>query len=527
MAKSHRDRSVDPLSLADAVGVSAARAKAVVIRFDESVAYDRFELFGTADRIVLGTGYDEATPEAHTYFLELNNGEFAFNRPQLVIDARELSGLIVPEQNLYGEISYVGTQTVTAYNVLYLGGGGSDRFNSGAGSDTARLGGGDDYYSIGTGADTVYGGAGDDYLDSTAGDFTFLDTYDGGAGIDQITFYNQNLTDADFVNVRSVEILGPSGPSDLELDAFAFRAGVQTLFVDSFSRHTITVGAGFSGALTINHMGASSPVMILDAAESSATISLYAGYDSTTGSPIYAGGNGAGDTIYISNGYTFPGSRPHGGNLTNVTGFEHVVVEDLGGDSGAYLVLDTAAGEVAAAFQSIDASGLVAGKPFELYAGAVGVDLHVTAGAGDDLMRAGSGDDRLDGGAGADTMSGRGGRDVFLYDAVSDSSGEGVDTIKGFRSGRDTIDVTGLTDEGLAGQVIDFFGNQESGRGADQAFAATAGDGVLDAVFRTDTQTLWFDTDDNGVLDASDLHMMLSGVTGLRGAAVLAGEVIG
>lgn len=527
MAKSHRDSPADLASLADAAGVSAARAKAVVLRFDDSVAYDRFELFGTADRIVLGTGYDEATPEAHTYFLELNNGEFAFNRPQLVIDARELSGLVVPEQNLYGEISYVGTQTVTAYNVLYLGGGGSDRFNSGIGSDTARLGGGDDYYSVGTGADTIYGGAGDDYVDSTQGDFTFLDTYDGGGGIDQLTFYDQSLTDADFVNMRSVEILGPSGPSDLELDAFAYRAGVQTLFVDAFSRHTITVGAGFMGPLVINHMGASSPVLNLDASQSGATISIYAGYDSTTGSPFYAGGSGGEDTIYISNGYIYPGSPLHGGNLNNITGFEHVVVEDLGGDSGAYLVLDTAAGEIAAAFQSIDASALGATKPFDLWAGQASADLHVTAGAGADRLTAGTGSDWLNGGAGADIMNGRGGRDIFFYDAVTDSSGDAIDTILAFRSGADSIDVTGLTDAAVAGQEIGFFGNQEGGRAADRAFAGTAGDGVLDAVFRTDTQTLWFDTDDNGRLDAGDLHILLSGVTGLTGADVLAGQIVG
>jgi Ca2+-binding RTX toxin-like protein len=524
MAKSYRDNPTDLSFLADAV--AAARARPVVLRFDESVAFERYQLFGTADRIVLGTGHDEAVPVDHIYFFELNNGEFSFNTPQLVIDARELSGVFAPEQNLFGEIVYVGTQTVTAYSVKFLGGGSSDRFASGIGSDTLHLAGGDDYASIGTGDDTVFGGAGDDYVDSTAGGFNARDTFHGGAGLDQLTFYNQNLADADFANIRSVEVLGPSGPSNVELDRLAQRAGIQTLFVDSYNVHEITVGAGFTGPLTINHLGAVGPVMMLDASESSATITLYAGYDSTAGSPTYAGGTGGADTIYISNGFIYPGSPPHGGNLSNVTGFEHVVVEDLGGDSGAYLMLDTAEAEIAAAFQSIDASGLGATKPFELFAGKASADLHVTAGAGADMLRGGTGDDWLDGGAGADLMNGRGGRDVFLYDAVSDSSGDAVDEIRAF-SRADTIDVTGLTDPALAGQAIAFFGNQASGGGADGAFADTAGNGMLDAVFRTDTQLLWFDTDDNGLLEAGDLHMMLTGVTGLRGADVLAGEVIG
>lgn len=520
-----RTLATDHSAVADAAAVSAARAEPVVIRFDGSVAFERYELFGTADRVVLGTGHDAATPVDYNYYFELNNGEFSFNTKQLTIDARELSGLIAPEQNLYGEIVYVGTNTVSAYNVLLLGGSSSERFNSGMGSDTARMGGGDDYMSVGTGADTIYGGAGDDYVDSLLGDFNVLDTFDGGAGTDQLTFYNQKLADVDFTNMRSVEILGPSGPSDLELDVFAQRAGITSLYVDSYNPHVIEVGAGFTGPLAIFHLGAIGPVLTLDASASSSTVTIQAGYNSTVDAPTYKGGTGAEDTILISNGYIYEGSPEYGGDLTNITGFEHVLVEDLGGDSGAYLVLDTAEGDIAAEMQTVDASALGATKPFDLRAGGATAALQVTSGSGDDRLISGSGRDWLAGGAGADVMNGRGGRDVFAYAAVTDSSDDAVDTLQHFRSGRDTVDVTAIGGS-LSGATIAFFGNQDGGAGDNRAFAATGGDGVLDAVFRSDTRTLWFDTDDSGSLDAGDLHLVIGGVTGLTGADVLAGQIV-
>ena len=50
--------------------------------------------------------------------------------------------------------------------------------------------------------------------------------------------------------------------------------------------------------------------------------------------------------------------------------------------------------------------------------------------------------------------------------------------------------------------------------------------GVLDAVFRIDTGILWFDTNDNGALDADDLHVQLQDVSSLRAADVLSGHIV-
>src|ERR1044072_1766381 len=124
----------------------------------------------------------------------------------------------------------------------------------------------------------------------------------------------------------------------------------------------------------------------------------------------------------------------------------------------------------------------------------------------------GAGRARAGGGAGR-LAGGRGG-DLFAYSALADSSGSDIDTIPDFRSGQDRIDVRGLGADlaSLHGEAISFFGNQDGGAGDNNAFAATGDNGVLDAVFRTDTHPLWFDTNDNGALDADDLHVGLDAV---------------
>lgn len=505
---------------ADEASLIAGKAKGITLTFDESTTYRFQDTFGPANTLVLGSGRDNATPTDNIYFFELNSREFVGKR--MTIDARALGGPLTEGGSQ--EFAYVGTQFLHGLTIKFLGGAGGDRVSSGEGGDLLRMGGGDDYVSIGAGDDTVLGGSGWDYFDSTDGDFHAGDKIDGGAGIDQLTFYNQSVSDADMAHLRSVEILGVSGGGSLELGANAAAAGVSKLFVDAFMTQTITVDAGFTGPLLINHLGAGPKAMTLDASASSATVTIEAGYDSTASAPTYIGGSGAEDTIKVSNGYVFEGSPPHGGDLSHVKGFEHVLVEDLGGDSGAYLVLKTKAGDIAAAFQTVDASGLGAGKGFELQAGDAKAAIHVVSGASDDFLMTGRGADVIDGGLGGDTMLGGAGKDTFVYHAAADSSGDTFDVILDFTSGKDKIDVTGLgaAIPSLHGVEINFLGNQSD----DTGLAATAGNGVLDAVYRTDSHSLWFDVNDDGTFDAGDLHIGMGPTMELKGADVLAGHVV-
>lgn len=69
---------------------------------------------------------------------------------------------------------------------------------------------------------------------------------------------------------------------------------------------------------------------------------------------------------------------------------------------------------------------------------------YLTGGAGDDTITGGSGADRIVGGAGADMLRGGGGDDVFVYLWMTGGAPETRDTIRGFASGEDVIDLSAI-----------------------------------------------------------------------------------
>lgn len=521
---SHDSGSLD-LAYRPRVDAAAARFhfERVVLALDESVYKNPWDPFPAFNQLILGTGADEDGNSGNTYIIQITNRDLALPTPYIIVDGSALQGAdFSGDAPFFGDAAIITTTHVTTANAHITTGGGNDSVSSGIGSDLIHTGAGDDFASIGSGTDTLYTGAGNDYIESTYGDFTAADRIYAGGGVDEISFYAQDIADADLVQVRSVELIGLSANGDMELDTEAQRVGIYEMFVDD-SDHAITVGAGFTRTLTINMYGNFQNLVTIDASRSSATLIVNAGYAPADLVRDFHGGTGSEDTLVVSSG--FSDLPVYGADLTKITGFEHIVV-DGGYDVGGRVTLATQAGDIDAAFQTIDAHTLSIGSPLTLRAGAASAELHVTGSIGDDRLTTGSGDDRIEGGGGADLLAGRGGDDTFVFSAVTDSSGESIDTVKGFRSGHDVVDVTGLSDAGLQGHEIAFFGNQESGRGADRAFAGTAGDGVLDAVFRSDTHTLWFDTDDDGQLTDTDLHLVLTGATALTGADVLAGQMV-
>jgi hypothetical protein len=69
--------------------------------------------------------------------------------------------------------------------------------------------------------------------------------------------------------------------------------------------------------------------------------------------------------------------------------------------------------------------------------GGAGTDT-LNGGAGNDKLDGGAGNDKLDGGVGNDKLDGGAGNDTFFYDVNSG----GKDTITGFTSGEDEIDLS-------------------------------------------------------------------------------------
>lgn len=157
----------------------------------------------------------------------------------------------------------------------------------------------------------------------------------------------------------------------------------------------------------------------------------------------------------------------------------------------------------------------------------------IDGGSGDDTISSGGGNDQIYGAAGLDVIDTGAGADQLLYRDRSDSStSTGRDTVTGFTSGSDVIDVRYVT-EAIAnygeGAAIKFAGNL--GSFGDAQGATIAGDKIMDVVYDTSTGNLWVDLNDDGTLNGNDLQIVLNGVPTLQAKDVLdtaaTGTVIG
>jgi Ca2+-binding RTX toxin-like protein len=517
------NRTSEIASPAEMVSAITTEQPLKTLVLDESTTYLWTDSFGPVDTVVLGSASDDADNTGHSYVIELNDRDFRFIADYMTIDGSALTA--GGAGTVFDEYAVISTEHVTRFDALIITGGGGDAVRSGAGSDTIDTGAGNDYVSIGTGRDQLSLGVGDDWIDSLGSNFDANDTIDAGDGSDELSLYYQDTSDADFRNVSSVEALGLSSGGDLELDRYAFRAGINTLYVDDAVHH-ITVGDHFKGGVTFNMMGDFSGQTRIDASHSTATVTVHSEYVGATTRPVLIGGMGRHDTVYLSSG--FDGGPAMGGDLSATRHFEHVIIHSDAGGGGATVTLATKAGQIEGRFQTLDGSALTASDALVLNASSSTASIHVQGGGAADTLVLGSGADRIEAGGGADILTGGRGGDLFVYSALSDSSSADIDTITDFHSGQDRVDVRGIGADlaDLHGEIISFFGNQDGGAGDDDAFAATGGNGALDVVFRTGTHTLWFDTNDNGALDAGDLHLVLDDVSELRAADVLSGHLV-
>ncbi len=164
-------------------------------------------------------------------------------------------------------------------------------------------------------------------------------------------------------------------------------------------------------------------------------------------------------------------------SFTAASGVEEIVMQGVGdfsitGDGMAEVITGNTGSNVLAGEAGNDT---ISGR---------GGDDMLLGGNGDDILRADSGNDRASGGAGADTLSGGigddtlegqadndilngnhgadiligglgtdvmtggGGADVFQFDDVAESTnGAGADKIRGFLSGVDVVDLSGINDD--------------------------------------------------------------------------------
>ncbi|MEA3041019.1 MAG: hypothetical protein QOC65_508, partial [Sphingomonadales bacterium] len=386
-------------------------------------------------------------------------------------------------------------------------------------------------------------------------------------------------TDASFTRLSSFEIL--RGPNlNVQLGAQAAEMGLLQVRLDPYGTNSVAFEPAFNRTIEVlvgspqdinvfaAHMDRSSHFVDASSAGAAMRFTVYSSYIQTTETLI---GSGFATDVMDLKYVIYERANTNGGytpvDLTNVTGVETINVSFVGPPSSfnpnptshGWVYIDTQAGDIQAAQQTINVVG-VKGTPEDLLYAPIDASaatanlvingaIRVKSGSGNDVVTAaldlrsqletGSGNDTVTGanlsdvifaGADNDILFGRGGADQLdtgtgndrvRYTALSDSAGATIDTVYNFVSGSDVVDVLNL--QGFAGKTINFAGNAAN-LAAAQALL-TPGDSTLDAVFQQDNHSLWFDNGD-GVLNASDLHIVLSGVASLAGADVLHGSLV-
>ncbi len=343
----------------------------------------------------------------------------------------------------------------------------------------------------------VTGGAGDDRADFSTG-FDAKDAFTGGAGRDTLAL-TQAVAAAPGGSVTTVEVLEITngGTGTISMANFA---GVDTVYYSG-----LTGGTALTGTATISNAVTGITVRdAVDAVAQSVTVTL-----ATNGSADVANFNFDGvaaadnigtlsaaqfETVNIT---TADDATALGTGALTIAGLTNTVATKLVIAGNAALTIAGSNDPATAVLATIDASTATAAVTIS------GTDLAaggatVTLGSANDTFNVATA-------AGADTFDlSKGGVDTIVYNAVAQSSAN-TDTVIGFTSGSDKIDLTAL---GLTA-AAQFKGVKGSFGEAQGALTASA----LSAVFDSSTGILWVDTQVDGTLDSRDFRIKLSGVS--------------
>jgi len=347
------------------------------------------------------------------------------------------------------------------------------------------------------------------------GALTAADTLVGGKGVSDtliIGAETANITNVSKVEIITVENVGVaqtttittsgsntvSAPAAyLQVNATALDSADHLVFTQTVTGQAISLDGG-AGADTITTQGTSDIINagdgndVINAGDGNNTVNAGSGNDSVvtgSGNDVITGGDGN-DTIFSN-----------GGN------------------------------------DSVD--------------GGAGDDM-ISTGAGADTIISGTGVDQIFGGIGGDTiiLTADGQKDsVFYTQRLDSSTSNNRDTITGFESGTDIIDVRYVAEllsniypsdpDGPGGPLVagdkvytagvsqlQFLGNFSEFGGA-QGALTTADPTSVGIVFQQDTNTLWVDLNNDNVLNGDDLQIVLSGVTSVKAEDVLSGALVG
>lgn len=372
-----------------------------------------------------------------------------------------------------------GNDTIDAstsgVTLIASGGDANDTIRGGSGADTLNGDGGRDFLYGGAGNDILNGGAGQDELFGGAGNDTFRvsSALDSPPGLFDVA--RDFTTGEDTLDLTA---LAPTAVSIL-------RQGSATLlFADSASGPLVFGADGDINGRDVALGSSLGFYMVGDGAANTLIGGANADViDGGAGNDVIVGGGGA-DALFGGTGSdTFrylSAAESNAAAYDNVfsfqTGADRIDLSALGtsqlsllrsGDS-TFLFAATATGnlQVATVGGELNASDISFGNHGAYMVGDGGANTLVGSALGD-VIDGGAGNDVIVGGGGGDALFGGGGNDVFRYLAASDSNASGADSIFGFQTGADQIDLSALNTSQLSlirsGGSTFLFANSASG----------------------------------------------------------------
>jgi Ca2+-binding RTX toxin-like protein len=341
-------------------------------------------------------------------------------------------------------------------------GSNNDTFDATAGGFTTGL-----IFAMGTGNDSLKGGAGNDQFVFANGDLATTDSIDGGAGVNALHIDNSagsvnsaylslnNLTDVTVVNVGTAAGLSATTAETVLLVVSGTEAAEQVITIDA-------------SVITDSHDGVDFSSVIVNA-NTDFVVTGGSGNDwlnTGEGNDTVFGGNGD-DQIDAGKG----ANLVYGG-----AGEDTITIDD--------------GGPIVSVGSTVD--------------GGDGRDYIKGSNGAADVLQGGAGSDIIFGNGGDDTLTGGADSDIFI---VNSSAASDTVTVTDFNTAQDRIVM-----KAISGNTVTFVGSANSFATAQSAISAG---GAYEAVFQSDNNTLWIDTNNDGTLNANDTKIVLTSVTNL------------
>tara|TARA_S200000501_G_scaffold377852_1_gene437786 strand:- start:1808 stop:6319 length:4512 start_codon:yes stop_codon:yes gene_type:complete len=324
--------------------------------------------------------------------------------------------------------------------------------------------------------DSFTGGSGNDtymIVGTAAAGLEATDTFTGNGGTDQFLIVNSTAITAvmDMSLVTGVEKAvvqsDSSGAVDFDLGTIASSDSEMAAFeMDASAVVSSTGTILFNKSWNTNAINTSITATAFTVKGGINADTIYGGYQGDT-----ITGNGGADDLY--------------GNAGNDTITAGSGADEIEGNAGA---------------DSITAGG--------------GVDT-ITGGTGNDIISAGDGADIITGSAGKDIITGGAGNDTFTYAAITDSAGANFDELTDFVSGSDNIQIGTASAAISLGAAATFTVTDRGDTASDGTLPGIMGGVKGDAAFITDSSSLAIDFTGDGIVNANDFKVQLTGNTAM------------